>query len=353
VKHIVALVVLLLVGTPLSACTSVDSQAGIYVTGADGGTATWMGAPAGVPSWSPKGMELAWASEDGLTIANMEDQTVRTIVTDPIAGKPAWSPDGNEIAYLDENSRSLDIVDVRSGAIRNTIPVATESRWATNVDLLTWGGPSWSADGKKIAFVCWDGAGDELCTADTDGSHPKQITKLGPATGATTDIAHTVTATSNIGPPAWSPAGDTVAVAAYPERSGAPSGLFLVNLQPGTARQISKLLPNSDIVWSPDGSALYFSATEKGRSDVVRIDIDDGKASKLTSALAGGARSPALSPNGERLAAINQGLVVILKDQGTFVESTPLGLKEGSPAWDASGSMLAFSAREDPLVKYD
>jgi Tol biopolymer transport system component len=337
----------------LSGCAGQGTPAGIYAVPVKDGVSTWVGEPAAAPTWSPTGEILAWGSEDGLSIANLENGSTRVLTTTPVAGRPAWSPDGKAIAYMDERGQSLTIVNASNGTETADVPVATESRWSSSVDLESWGSPSWSGDGSRIAFACWDGAGDELCVANSDGSQRRQITRLGPATNAATDPGRIATATSNIGAPAWAPDGSTIAVAAYPERSGAPAGLFLVDLDRGTARQLSKLLPNSEITWEPDGSALVFSATEKGRSDVVRVGIKDGEAAKLTTRLTGGARSPALSPDGKRIAAISQGALIVLDEDGSVSTFPGLTLKEAFPAWSAGGDVIAVSAKEDPIAKYD
>jgi Tol biopolymer transport system component len=352
-KPLIAFFVHLLGLSMLTGCTSVGQLPGIYTVAVDDGTTTWVGQPPGMPAWSPIGETLVWGSEDGLVVNDLNNGSSHVLSGSPVAGRPAWAPNGDAIAFFDDSQRSLAIVDAASGNARVRIPVATEDRWSATTDLMSLGGPAWSRDGSRIAFACWDGAGDELCVVDSDGGGRQQVTRLGPTSNTVTDPGRIATATSNIGPPAWAPNDDAIAVTAYPERSGAPSGLFVVDLDRGTARQVSKLVPNSEISWAPDGDTLIFSATEKGRSDVVRVSVKDGTATKLTSQLPAGARSPALSPDGTRVAAISQGALVILGEDGTVSTASTHGLKDAFPAWDASGKLVAVSAREDPISRYD
>ncbi len=57
--------------------------------------------------------------------------------------------------------------------------------------------------------------------------------------------------------------GMALAVAAYPEqRPGVAVGVYVVDLVRGTAKcGQSATLPNSEIVWFPDGKSVLFSAS--------------------------------------------------------------------------------------------
>src|SRR3954453_21455985 len=50
----------------LSSCASAAVETGIYVVRLPDGAPGWIGAPAGVPAWSPVGDAIAWGNEDGL-----------------------------------------------------------------------------------------------------------------------------------------------------------------------------------------------------------------------------------------------------------------------------------------------
>jgi Tol biopolymer transport system component len=340
--------VMILATALLQGCTAPGSsaQSGIYVVSGASDAPGWIAEPAGIPVWSPDGRELAWATEDGLMVASVESGQTSVLAQRPVLGRPAWSPAGDAIAFVDEGSASLVVVESSTGRSLLEAPIATDSVDQEAKELLAFGGPSWSPDGDRLAFVCWDGHGDELCVMNSDGSGTRTITKLEPAPGIPG------AASSNAGPPAWSPDGATIAVAAYPERRGAAAGVFLIDLEQGTARRLSKLLPNSEISWTADGASLVFSALEKGRSDVWRIAVDSSESSKLTADLPRGGRSPALSADSKELVVASGGMIVVLNGTDVDRQVEIQGLRGIAPTWSPSGE-IAFAAVPNPLQTYD
>ncbi len=330
------------------AATGSSSQTGIYILRDGEDAPDWIGGPAGVPVWSSDGRNLAWATEDGLILAALEGAQTRKLSSRPVVGRPAWSPAGNAIAFVDEASASLIVAESSTGRSLLEAPIATESVGRDAQEIMGLGGPSWAPDGARLAYVCWDGAGDELCVMNADGTGGRTVTKLEPAPSAVD-----ATASSNVGPPAWSPDGATIAVAAYPERRGAAAGVFLIDLEQGTARRVSKLLPNSEITWTPDGASLIFAASEKGRSDVLRVAVNSSESTKLTADLPKGGRSPTLSPDGKEVAAVSGGTIVVLEGSNVVRQINTVDLRGMAPAWSPSGGEIAFAAAQDPIRSYD
>ena len=335
-------------------CAAVDGATpGVYVASDSLGAPGWIGGPAGEPVWSPDGASLAWGSEDGLWTSSRTTPNPVVLAPFPIAGRPAWSPDGKTLAVIDGSRSALAVIDASAGDTVVSIPLRTQdARFAPPANP-TLGGPAWSPDGARIAFVCWDGAGDEICVANADGTGQRQVTRIEPTDGSIVPREGVFAAAlSNTGPPSWSPDGLQLAVAAYPERRGAAAGVFVVDLERGSARRISPLVPNSEIRWSGDGESLVFSASEKGRSDVRRAWLDGSPVENLTTALPNGARDPALASDGSRLAVSSSGTIVVLDDQDVVTVSASSGLWQRFPAWNPSGNDLAFVADANPIATY-
>lgn len=341
------------IGLLFVACGAASDDAGIFVMEVGSESARLVGEPAGVPVWSPTGAAIAWASEDGLAIVHLEDETTHQLSTRAVAGRPAWAPDGSAVAFVDGTAWSLSVVDAQSGQALFDTPVANPDARKPAHPLLTLGGPSWSPDGERIAFSCWDGDSDEICTIGADGEDRQQLTQIQHADNGPLSSGTEPRSVANTGPAAWSPDGRTIAVAVYPEQRGAPAGVFVIDIHRGRSRKLSSIQPNWEITWFPDGTAVVCSSTKDGRSDVYRISLGDGKAQNLTAELATGARYPALGADGSRLAVTTRnGITIVNLGDGSIVPiDTPQAAKY--PAWNSDGSAVAYSVADDPIRWYE
>jgi Tol biopolymer transport system component len=346
---VLSLAVLLLQGC--GEATNVDS--GVYVLDTVDSVPRRLNGPAGAPVWAPSGEALAWATEDGLFRQDLTSDEPMLLTDRAGAGRPAWSPDGQTIAFVDRSDESLVAIDGETGEIRFSVPVATEDADHSPLALPVLGGPSWSPDGSRLAFNCWDGNGDEICVVQGDGSGYRQVTHIQSRARPVDDSGGgLLLAVANAGPAAWSPDGTALALAAYPEQRGAASGVFVVDLEAGTARKVSSLLPNSNIMWFSGGKSLLFSASQEGRSDAVRASVAEGGTEKLTAHLPSGAREPVVSPDGTRLAVASGGSIVILGPEMNPQSLTQSGLDHRLPSWSPDGERVAFVAAPDPLASY-
>jgi Tol biopolymer transport system component len=325
----------------------------VYVLDAIDGVPRRLGGPAGAPVWAPSGNAVAWATEDGLFRQDLTSGELTLLTAQAGAGRPAWSPDGRTIAFVDRDEEALVALDAQTGDVRFSISATTDDADHPPLALPVLGGPAWSPDGSRLAFNCWDGHGDEICVVEADGTDYRQLTHIqSRSSPSDPSSAALVIAVSNAGSPVWSPDGTALALAVYPEQRGAATGVFVVDLEGGTARRVSSLLPNSEITWVPGGESLLFSASEKGRSDAVRASVAKGGTEKLTAHLASGAREPALSADGARLAVVSGGDIVLLDQNGTVQGTAASSHSNRLPAWSPKGTRLAFAAGPDPLASY-
>jgi Tol biopolymer transport system component len=346
--------VLGLAATTIVGCVSAEAEPGIFVVRTVDGALERIGEPAGIPVWSPVDDSLAWGSEDGLFVRALDESAARQLGVGPVAGVPAWSPDGRHLAYIDGDRASLVVVDANSGAEQFTQPLDRHRSSSARFTLLTLGGPAWAPDGSRLAYVCWDGAGDEICVIHSDGTGWRQVTRLKPReTGGDSSTTRPSLAEANTGPPAWSPRGNYLAVAIYPEQPGAPTGVFLVNPDEGVSRRVSTLQPNYVIRWFSDGSSILFSAFKRGRSDVYRVVLATTTVQTVTEGLPAGSRNPALSADGSKIAVESGGGIVVFGEEGPPQSFRIPGLRSSYPAWDPDATSIAVSGYADPIAVYN
>jgi hypothetical protein len=242
---------------------------------------------------------------------------------------PAWSPDGERIAFSD--SGTDDVWVVRPDGSDLTMVTAAGGS-----------GVAWSPDGTRLAV-----------------RGPGGIDQVVVATGARTAIVPAGTElpgggfVSGHGAQAWSPDGATIAFNGSAPGSLAEE-LFLVQVASGDITRLttSPLIPdaypggNFEPDWAPSGDTLVFRCTlPKYWGDVCRLDATGGNLAILTEtapySMAGvnddqvDHRSPALSPDGTRLAAtVDYGIAVADADGSGWVQiAAPSGDVYGQVDW--------------------
>jgi len=198
---------------------------------------------------SPDHRQIVLAVQGGMFIMPLSGGTARPIVS-PLydAQQPTWSPDGRHIAFQSNHDGiwRIWVIDADGQHARSL-----------STDLQDEREPTWSPDGRAIAF-----------TTSRDGKFDVYSRNL--ADGALKRLS--------VGPggnsrPTWSPDGSRIAYVS--DRPGA-TGLYVADLE-GHEHQVSNArvmafgmtVPMGTPTWTPDGKSPWYVRIAEGRADLM------------------------------------------------------------------------------------
>ena len=147
---------------------------GLYVVPADGSaaprripltglgfTAAWISQPA----VSPDGSHIAFNGNAGVFVVRQDGTGLHRLAT---GLSPSWSPDGKQIAFAGFHSSSNGVVRVDGSGLHSLPRCGCRLRGPG-----FWPNVSWSSDGSRIAFVSGDG--NAITTVKPDGTGAAQV----------------------------------------------------------------------------------------------------------------------------------------------------------------------------------
>ncbi len=269
-------------------------------------------------------------------VMDADGGNLRRLTNDPGSDSaPSWSPDGKWIVFVSDRDGHVDangwptseiyVMDADGGNPRNLTnsPERDSS-------------PSWSPDGKRIAFESDRDAGREdphnyeIYVMDADGNNPQNLTN----------------SPEEDRYPSWSPDGRRIVFSAvrdghFKNNLDITSEIYVMDADGGNQQRLTENRNNDwNPVWSPDGKRIAFDADRKGdfvKFDIYVMDADGGNQQKLTNHRAWDG-SPTWSPDSKRIAFYslrdgNAEIYVMDADGGNQQKLTNHASSDASPAW--------------------
>lgn len=252
--------------------------------------------------------------EDNWSIWLMRaDGSERTRLTDVEANDmaPTWSPDGRRIAFVTDRdgNREIYVMSANGSSQQNL----------TRHDAEDWT-PDWSPDGRRIAFASFRDGNWEIYVMDTNGSNLRRLTENDAA-----DYS-----------PAWSPDGSRIAFVS--NRDGNLE-IYVMNADGSNQTRFTRDdATDQSPTWSPDGTSLVWESYREGNMELYTANADGSGARNLSRDSFANSHGPTWSPWGGHVAFFSNrdggwNIHVLDIETGERTNITMDDITQQAPSW--------------------
>jgi Tol biopolymer transport system component/tRNA A-37 threonylcarbamoyl transferase component Bud32 len=297
-------------------------------------------------SWSPDGRRIVYTRHDSLYVQGIDESAGTAIAHGAAIHSPSWSSDGRWIAFVEGNTQFAVNGNLAPSAI-----AVVSATGGTPVHVTDFPGlntcPVWLPGRTSLLFI-----------SDKDGG--RDIYELAlPSSGKPSGLPTRITTGLNPDRIAVSTDGKRLAWSVYSETAN----VWSLPIPLRDSVPVSQATPVTSgsqtietVAVSPDGKWLYYDSDLQGNSDIWRIALTGastaGAPQQLTSDPAGDFH-PAVSPDGGQVAfhsfrTGNRDVFVIPASGGPAVQVTISPEHDWNPRWSPDGRALVFDEQVNP-----
>ncbi len=235
------------------------------------------------PNWSRDGGQFAYSEMRdygaAIILQNLASFSRKVVPSTTGSGQaitPALSPDGKELLFGWSTDHGTDLYRVDVARMCCVMALTASGRLADNLS------PTYSPDGRRVAFVSTRAGNAQIYVMDADGANQRALDlAAGPGTG-------------NSYAPDWSPDGERVAF--HRDIAGGRQVLFY-DFGTGRATAITSAGRNEDPSWAPDSRHLVYKSDRSRGQQLWVIDTETGNFRQLTTLNGANTLMPDWSPS--------------------------------------------------------
>jgi Tol biopolymer transport system component/L-ascorbate metabolism protein UlaG (beta-lactamase superfamily)/putative intracellular protease/amidase len=255
-------------------------------------------------------------------------ETIIEVLQEPAASPSTGDDSGGLIAFVStrDGNGEIYVMDADGSDLRRL------TNWRQ------WDGyPTWSPDGKHIAFYSYLKKHEWVIKAiDVAGGNPRPLTDNGICDGA----------------PHWSPDGTRIAYTSDADCTARHREVYVMNADgSGQTNLTQNDADDMGSSWSPDSQQIAFSSDRDGDYEIYIMNPGGGDARQLTDNDAQDLMA-AWSPSGNEIAFVSDrdgnDEIYLMDVRGNNVQRlTDNAVADWFPFWSPDGSQFVFSSKRD------